>query len=335
LSLQIPYKGGKVKLNFAYVSGLKCIGVKAFVEGDVSNRELFDATSLMDELFTADNGERCPTLAGETQLKMMEVKLSALTSTIGKPYKFAQRLCGLNVDGVMEFDGSPSSSTTNSTTQQFEFFVKVIDRVRERVSSRIKLTSCIREFEAGRPSKVIPDSLSHHIPVKVSSQLTSFKAIMLEEFKATAEAFPTYRYGVDRQSSNIDSGFHYQLKIGHGDFALGALLHVPANYPRGLPRFFVTVHGSLHQYNRTYVDAVQEVEKFINGKTFQMVGEDVNDLLSLQMNLLLSRLDVALEIASKRLNSNDFALEHVYGTFSSGRSQQFPFTYNPKKNFFI
>lgn len=44
--------------------------------------------------------------------------------------------------------------------------------------------------------------------------------------------------------------------------------------------------------------------------------EEANELFSLQVAALVSRMDVALEVTSRQLGNKEFELEHVYRSFA-------------------
>ncbi|KAH7729417.1 fms interacting protein [Aphelenchoides avenae] len=334
VSLVIPSKDTKikVKVTFLFLTELKSIAVKCNVDGDVTNRQLFDTATLLDELLEGDTGERGPSSHCDTMFKLMDLQPLTYTPIIGKLYRFAQVICGMPADATQAATTTQSIevSTPSAPTalHQFETFVQVLERIRSRVSSRVALSKRLVELESLKMQKASPSSFNRFVPQKVVSRLTSLKAITSETYESTQVRSDVHRKLLKTTGAS-ERGFQYHIRVERADFVLGALVHIHPDYPHHAPVFTLTIRSGKHQSNSSYIASVQELEQYLNLRAPQLLDDDeLNDLFPLQVALLVSRLDVALEIASCRLRSKDFELEHIYRSYSSGRKQRLPFEYD-------
>ena len=146
-------KNRKITLNFVYLTELRCICIKAKIKTNSQNSLLFDSENILDELFDGDSGLKCPNPVSDSILNFMDIDFSKHVSQIGKPYKFAQKICGLNFpSGTLSSGASYCNDFMDdfknlSNLQQFELFSTVLTRIEERVNVRFLMDEKLTELK--------------------------------------------------------------------------------------------------------------------------------------------------------------------------------------------
>ncbi|GMR42525.1 hypothetical protein PMAYCL1PPCAC_12720, partial [Pristionchus mayeri] len=125
----------RMKIQFLPELGISVLKWKVRAS-NVPNFGSLKWSSMMDDLFAGDDGLQCPNAIGEAKLNQLKVNFSSLSKSIGRPFKFVQKLTG--------------SRDEESSCELSEELERVMRAVRERANTRIEMAIALVEMEKGR-----------------------------------------------------------------------------------------------------------------------------------------------------------------------------------------
>lgn len=332
--LEMQLKGYTLQMTFAYVIPLHIVTVVAKVmephgtSCGVSAVPALSPPSVLDNLLGADNGTSSPNPANHFQLKKNGLEdFGAVVSEVGKPYRWAQRLSGLQFLGT---GASGSGAPVASHELGRAFVEQVATAVRLRFSARVALYEQLLSLEKGVVT--VPPSLVDHFPTKVTSALKLWTQVSREE----VESHPSY---CKMEELGLVTGeeLTYQAVLRRGSAMLKAFILLGYNYPSEAPLFLLTLQLREERSSRDD-DSVKELERELNVHCVERIGaEQQEQLLSYQLQQLLVAMDVLLESQSSsdgldcpREFSNDTVLARVV----RGRSRSRPYKFLSKPGIF-
>lgn len=328
--LEMKLKGYTLQITFAYVIPLHIVTVVAKVTEPhgtscgVSAVPALNPPSVLDNLLGADSGMTSPNPANYFQLKKNGLEdFSTVVSTVGKPYRWAQRLSGLQ---FLETSGVPVASHEVGRA----FVEQVVTAVSLRFSARVALYEQLLSLEKG--IVMVPPGVVNHFPTKVTSALKLWTQVSRDE----VESHPSYG---NMEELNLVTGdeLSYQAVLRRGSAMLKAFVLLGYNYPSEAPLFLLTLQLREERSSRDD-DSVKELERELNVYCVEHVGAEQREhLLSYQLQQLLVAMDVLLESQSSsdgldcpREFSNDTVLARVV----RGRSRSRPYKFLPKPGIF-
>uniref|UniRef100_A0A914C0S5 THO complex subunit 5 n=1 Tax=Acrobeloides nanus TaxID=290746 RepID=A0A914C0S5_9BILA len=333
LSMEINFgKKTKAKLTFIYLSEIKCVSLKCKLDADTHYPSITSAETIFDELYDHDFAEKCPSTVSQALLDMLDIDLRKHVSNIGKPYKFLQKLCCVPSNDQKLQDGKPLAQQT------FEFFIQVLQRIKDRLKSRVALSKKLQELESGKFLNNLPTNIAEKFPQKILSRMSGFKLISAEDFLLAPSYTNEQKAIVNNLNSahDLDRGILCMAYVERADFRLYTYVYVPTAYPRPghFPTMLLVVRTDPEKLNPSIMAGILSLENYINTQAIDYIDavEQEDELLPVMFGLLMSRLDVVLEVASKRQGTNDFPLEHLYTAYSRGKTQDFPFYYDSINN---
>lgn len=147
---------------------------------------------------------------------------------LGKPYKWAQRLCGIKFNEKLTPD--QSYELCQDTVPE------LIKQIRSRLQARMKLYYQIQSLEVG---KVAPSGA-----IKISSILQQFVSLSFAEYSSVGY---THKFIDDGLVSAND--LFYRAVLTRGSAKLEAYIAVPSDFPNEFPLFAISLDWNDNKLN--------------------------------------------------------------------------------------
>lgn len=208
----------KMILNFFYLTFLKVITVESHLD-NINNdnvivvtddNNILNSECILRELYPQDTGTESPNPANNYQLKRYHLpEFSSLG--LGIPYKWAQRMAGLNFITGYIINSSDEHMTRQKTISQ-NSIESIFKEIKRRVRARLDLSSEIRLLESGNIalSGDIGDSSIN--PQKISTCLNKFTSISWKNYSTYPD---TQNIIKNNLVSSSDS--YYEAVLRHDD----------------------------------------------------------------------------------------------------------------------
>jgi len=288
----------------------------------LANSALLSPDSLLTCLFPDDGGDKAPNPSSLYQLSKVGItSFAEFVTLVGKPYMWAQRICGLDFLPEEINEVVPKSSVSLSHMEA------TIKAIRTRILARLALQQQLTSLE----SLTIPlnrNSLQM-FSSKISSTLTSWKPATLEEFMEQ----PVLR-------SLVDDGFIqendmlYQAVFERSKVQLKAAVVLSQEHPTTPPFFSVEVCCGKSVIRDSFTKAMEaEVNVFYPELTER---DSSLNLLTNQLRRLQMCFDIYLECGS--LNdvegAETFDREKFFLRVKKGRDRGLPLKYDANQGLF-
>ncbi|VDL72760.1 unnamed protein product [Nippostrongylus brasiliensis] len=300
----------KVSLKLFYMTELRVTCMKYKITGKLPTHGGISAhENLLDSLFPGDDGTECPNPIGAAKLSQLRIGVETFASKCGRPYRFVQALTGSTSSPI-----SAQSKVDSSGVQLADALHDVVKAIRDRVCSRMKLARELIDLEAS-PMEAVQ---SGDVPLKVVTQITSFKMIDEETFLSSVT--PDLR----KLASEENGAFYYLATLVNrvADLKIQGYVMIPVNYPKQIPLFglVVTQGGGKDAPPRTLSSAsshiIKSLERYIN---ISCVTEDhvhTRSLLARQLAHLASRCDLIADLVPSFNPGNSSHRQHLYSRLS-------------------
>lgn len=309
--------GTAVNLTFSYMLHLKIAVVKFTMNHPkpitgVSAADVLYGDCILNELYIGDNGNDSPHPATVYLLNSAGIteEFQHFIPDVGKPYIWAQRMCGLDFMAVsVDTQKStkniqPCQSLSVASVENFIFTLK------KRLKSRIELMKELQDLECG---KIFPTKLS--CPVRLSGSLTQWQTVGWPEYSQA----PSTSFVISEGLVTGDNML-YRAIITRQSAKLVALVAISSDYPKQAPIFSLTLHwNGTHRASSN--DDIRDIERIINTDLEQ--NESTHCTLSTQMMKLLTCLDILLET----MGSSEFPPDKVMMHPVRGRNRMKPYKY--------
>ncbi|KAJ2949172.1 hypothetical protein O0L34_g6113 [Tuta absoluta] len=322
LSVQVTVKtqdGTGLTLIFSYLLHLKVVVVKFTVSlpkpvTGVSAADVLNGHCILNELYQGDSGNDSPHPGTSYLLSAAGIKedFQHFISEIGRPYIWAQRMCGLDFMATIVGDQKspkaiqPCQSLSVATVENFIFTLK------KRLKSRVALMAELQELESG---KVIPEKGNATYPVRLSGSLTQWQAIAWPEYSQSPSTANIIAEGLVSANDML-----YRAIITRQSAKLVALVALKGDYPKKAPIFSLTLHWN-GTHHAGLNDDIRDIERVINTEWGCQGSAQVT--LTSQMSKLLTCLDVTLETSG----SSEFPPDKVMLRPVRGRNRVKPYKY--------
>lgn len=323
LNVQVSVKakdGTALNLVFSYLLHLKIIVVKFMVSlpkpvTGVSAADVLNGHCILNELYPGDAGNDSPHPATSYLLQAAGITddFPHFIPEVGKPYIWAQRMCGLDFMALVVDDRKtnkviqPCPSLSVSTVEHFILTLK------NRLKSRVALMKELQELESG---KIVPVKGS---PVRLSGSLTQWQSIGWPEYSQA----PSTSFLISESLVNSNDML-YRAIITRQSAKLVALVVLKSNYPKSAPIFSLTLfwNGTHHA---GIDDDIRDIERVINT---DWNPEDKQPSLATQMTKLLTCLDILLETTG----TSEFPPDKVMFQPVRGRNRVKPYKFIKQGN---
>ncbi|VVC41360.1 Hypothetical protein CINCED_3A010907 [Cinara cedri] len=293
-------------MEFFYLVNLNLITVTVTSswEGFSSSysRELLSPSSILDALFPGDNGTESPHIVNFHQLE--EEKTEFNTLDVGKPYIWAQSICGL--DFLIPNSVSDFLISRNHIAQ-------VLKAINNRLKTRLSLITQLDCSDLERRFCVNG--------VNLTSVLSPWNTMSWDNFKNLEYCIPHIEFGTVTENDLL-----FKRVINYKTATLIVVMAIKCDYPVSNPIFALqlnmpTTNEGISVLNSTNNNSVRELEREINVFHKQIENEDINELL---INLI-GRLVICFEVMMETWGHSDFPKTKTILYNIRGRTRSHPF----------
>ncbi|XP_063974378.1 THO complex subunit 5 homolog isoform X2 [Diachasmimorpha longicaudata] len=221
----------KMSLKFLYMTVLKIVTVESHLTAEevgLLAGDMLISESVLKELYPKDFGLESPNSANSYQLSRQNLGHFA-TLGVGIPYKWAQRMAGLQfVDNVVEEKSKVDVKVAHDSVEE------VLKEVKKRVKTRLELCKEIRMLEEGN----FP-VFGRDVPMKIATVLVRFASL---------------KRGQERGELG------YEAVLRRGNSELIAHIVIKPDYPKVSPIFSIKINPSVP----SSADIIRDMEREIN-----------------------------------------------------------------------
>lgn len=328
--ITLQHKGYNLQITFTYIIALHIVTVTAKVmephgvSSGVSASPVMSPSTILDNLFGDDNGLCSPNPGNHFQLKKNGLEdFSKVVAEVGKAYRWAQRLAGL------EFLQGSGSSVAASHEVGRAFVEEFARAIAARFAARVGLYGQLLSLEKGVVQ--VPSQLARHFPSKVNSMLKQWTEVT----HADVESHPSHKemeeLGLIRGDELV-----YQAVLRRGSATVKALVLLRDNYPKEAPLFLLVLQLREECSSRDD-DTVKELERELNLHCVEQEQVQAGDqLLSCQLQQLLVSMDILLESLCDQLDApREFSRDKVLARTARGPGRSRPYKFLPKPGIFM
>lgn len=279
----------------------------------VAAADIITQDRILSSLYPDDHGVGSPNTNTAYQLQSLQLSPEDLSKILdekklGKPYKWAQRLCGIKFTSKLNIDESYKLCE--------ETVPKLIRQMRSRTNARMKLYHQIQSLEIGKVTTTGN--------IRISSTLQQFVSLSFAEYSAIS---CTKKF-IDGAVVSANDLF-YRAIVTRGSAKLECYIAVPGDFPNDYPIFALELSYE-NKYNADTSSHMRTIEGFVNSIEVQKI----DNILPQQLQRVMASLDVFLETESiqhqdKRSGSGaEFPQEKNFTCSFKGRERSRP--YQPK-----
>ncbi|CAG5045918.1 unnamed protein product [Parnassius apollo] len=319
LNVQVSVKvddGTALNLIFFYLLNLKIVVVKFSMSlpkpiTGVSAADVLNGDCILNELYTGDTGNDSPHPATTYLLNAAGIteNFHDFIPEIGKPYVWAQRMCGLDFMAVVLDEHKvyktfqPCQSLSVASVENFIFTLK------KRLKARVELMKELQDLECG---KILPVK---DLPIRLSGSLTQWQSVGWPEYSQS----PSTAFLISEGLASADNML-YRAIVTRQSAKLVALVALSSDYPKKSPLFSLTLHWN-GTHHAGINDDIRDIERILNTNW----DEEISGMhtLSAKMTKLLTCIDILLETTG----SIEFPPDKVMFRPVRGRNRMKPYKF--------
>ncbi|KAL4715460.1 hypothetical protein ACJJTC_015363 [Scirpophaga incertulas] len=318
VQLSVKVNDTSLNLSFSYLLHLKIVVVTLTVTLSkpvigVSAADVLNENCILNELYPADTGNDSPHPATAYLMKSAGITegFHYFISEVGRPYIWAQRMCGLDFMATVLDDSKSNKIIQPCPTLSVTTVENFIFTLRKRLKSRVELMKELQDLESGKITPVVDTEW----PTRISGSLTQWQSISWPEFRQSPSTSFVISDGLVTQNDML-----YRAIITRQSAKLVALVALKSDYPKETPIFSLTLHWN-GTHHAGINDDIRDIERVINT---DFGSEQVKKpTLSMQMTKLLTYLDVLLETTG----SSEFPPDKVMLSPVRGRNRVKPYKF--------
>lgn len=328
ITSRVPANGSLV-LTFYYLPQLGLVTVtptpktEFLVSSSIAASETVNPITLLDALYPDDMGIESPKSKTIFQLQDLnlepqELLVFLIERGVGKPYKWAQNICGIECTPAnLPAMASSSSSVVDSDAMVDvcqKYVPTIIRMIRKRYLNRLSLYKQIQALEQRNIS--LPSSTSTSgDDVRISSTLSKFQALAWNDYNMMECNQQFIAAGLVNQHDLL-----FEAVVKRHSAKLICNLVVGANYPNSQPLWTLNVVWNGKDLTSSSCAALREIELWVNSTEIKKERET---LLQTQLKKAMSSFDLYLETEGPLVNSLEFSPQktfHVKGFRGRQRS---------------
>uniref|UniRef100_A0A914YR40 Uncharacterized protein n=1 Tax=Panagrolaimus superbus TaxID=310955 RepID=A0A914YR40_9BILA len=322
----IPIPGDEAhssNLVFNYLPQLDVVTVKPVIKLKPSFEPFMSAETILDEIYPGDSGQDLFNTSAAMLLSIAGAKIDEISSTLGRPYKFAQQFC--LVPDEKEND--------ECRHDRFKYFLKTMLRIGDRIKARSVLDVTCRNATALKPLDSLPEDFKKLIPTRGVCALTSFKSIKSEEVLSTDLLSSRQQLIISKlsESGQLQNGFQFIAGISHdGNDRVYALIHIPRAYPEnGSSSMILLVPANEEKFE--YMAGLEALETYLNIEVPKLAEKEPELMFAFQLALLATRCEVVHDVSERDTNLQ-YKPVNFYLNYHSSRIHQPIFDFVPSRN---
>ena len=279
-------------------------------QSGVSAGDIITQDRILSSLYPDDVGVESPNPKIAYQLQNVQLSSEDLSKMLdekklGKPFKWAQRLCGISFTSKLNIDESYKLCE--------ETVPKLIRQMRNRTNARMKLYHQIQSLEIGK--------ITTSGKIRISSILQQFVSLSFAEYSVIS---CTKKF-IDCEIVSANDLF-YRAIVTRGSAKLECYIAVPGDFPNDYPIFALELSFE-NKYNADTSSHIREIECFVNS----IKVNKIDNILPQQLQRVMTSLDVFLETESiqhEDRSGQEFSQEKNFTCSFKGRERSRP--YQPK-----
>ncbi|XP_050092714.1 THO complex subunit 5 homolog isoform X1 [Anopheles aquasalis] len=286
--------------------------------------DILSMDTILSELFSNDTGLESPNPKTNYQLNEIiedaDLFITLLKERgLGKPYRWAQELCGL------EFISAPnnrsltqSSGTLLKTDYSKKTIPSILRKIRTRWEARIQLYKQIYELE----SKLIDTSINneHDHPIRISSTLLQWISISFEDYLASGVSLKFLEDGIA-----FARDLFFRAIVVRGSAKLESYICIPCCYPETSPIWSFSLNWN-GKHTAVRDSSVREMEYWCNSTS---TIDNMPLMLPTQLKRAMSCLDIYLETEGPYYTPGEFKHDKSFLKPFRGRPRARPFRIAP------
>uniref|UniRef100_A0A1B0GHL3 Cationic amino acid transporter C-terminal domain-containing protein n=2 Tax=Lutzomyia longipalpis TaxID=7200 RepID=A0A1B0GHL3_LUTLO len=318
VSFSTKNDAGTLSVIFNYIPELGIIAIrcktKELPSAGVSAGDVINPRHILNELYPDDFATESPLKRNKFQLEAVGLEPGRLIAMLvekklGKPYGWAQRVCGLEVN--------PNGDVKASDELSMNSMSMIIRQIRSRWASRVALFKQIIALESGNIA-FPKNHPNEKIPVRISSRLTSWIATTYHDFGTLPSAA---KFLEERLVSEND--LFFQATIVRDAAKMICSLAVGCDFPAQLPVWVLRLTWN-GQHDATNNPALREMEFWVNSLDEGSQPRKACILVSQLRRAMLS-LDILLETESTMHAKIDFPAEKTFLKAFRGKQRSRPY----------
>ncbi|XP_035793714.1 THO complex subunit 5 homolog isoform X2 [Anopheles albimanus] len=289
-----------------------------------ATRDVLSMDTILSELFPNDYGLESPNPRTNYQLQEIMEDADPFISLLeekrlGKPYRWAQELCGL------EFISAPSNQFLMNSYETFlkancslKTIPSILRKLRTRWEARIQLYQQIYELE----SKLIDTSINneHDHPIRISSTLLQWISITFEDYVASGICSEFLENGIAYAGD-----LFFRAIVVRGSAKLESYICVPCRYPESSPIWSFSLNWN-GKHTAASDSSVREMEYWCNS---MFSSDNMALMLPSQLKRAMSCLDIYLETEGSYYTPAEFKHDKSFLKPFRGRTRARPFRIAP------
>lgn len=301
-----------ITLNYLPLLGFVTVQGKFDIDsnGSVAAGDVITQERILSCLYSDDFGEQIPNPKTVFHLQNLQLNLNHLKKALndkklGKPFKWAQRLCGINFTSELNIQDSICEAT----------ILELIREIRKKLKARMCLYNQIKSLEVGRVNSN---------SARISCILQLFVSLPYIDYSDEA---CTKKFIEHKIVNEFD--VFYRAIITRGSAKLECYICIPSQYPSELPRFAINLCWNDFKHNAENSSQIREMEHLINTTTVN----NIEQILAQQLHRAMYLFDVFLETeSSQHLDSSEFQQEKNFSRCFKGRDRSRPFQLKNNSN---
>lgn len=282
------------------------------IEAAGTTGDILRASTILNSLFENDTGNISPNPKTKYQLHLLNLNVSDFNKTLeekdlGKPYAWAQKLCGFDFANITDSQNIKNDLSVNVVPE----IVKVL---RQRWESRFIIQKQIQTFEENNSDFISTLKISS---VRLSSNIVQCTPI-------TSTEYLNYKQNsLFIMEDNIEqNSLLYRIVLTRGSAKLECYVSIPCNFPTFSPYwiFELNWNGSHNSDNNS---SIREMEFWVNNAIQDV--KNSSKILIKQMERALYCLDIYTETEGHFIKPSEFNQEKTFLKIVRGRQRARPF----------
>lgn len=299
---------GSLAMTFYYLPQLGLVTVTLQPSTDflsdscIAASETVNPITLLDALYPDDMGIESPKTKTIFQLQDLNIEPQELLvflmeRGVGKPYKWAQNICGIECSSSTASAASSTDSSEAMVGVCQKYVPTIIRMIRNRYVNRLSLYKQIQALEQRNIS--LASGTGAGEDVRLSASLSKFQAIAWNDYNLMECNQKFIVAGMVNQHDLL-----FEAVVKRHSAKLICNLAIGANYPQTQPLWTVNVVWNGQDLTASNCVDLREIELWVNATEGRKEKET---LLQTQLKKAMSAFDLYLETEGPLVNSLEFS----------------------------
>jgi THO complex subunit 5 len=283
--------------------------------GSIAAGDVITQDRILSSLYANDYGTESPSTKTIFQLQNLQLNLNDLQKELddkklGKPYKWAQKLCGISFTSDLSFKEAQNMCV--------ETLPDLIREIRKKLKARMSLYKQLKALENGRL-----DIVSN---IRISCILQLFVSLAYNDY---ADEVCTKRFMQHNLVHECD--VFYRAIITRGSAKLECYICIPSAFPNESPIFAINLCWNDFKRNADNSAQIREMEHLINNE----ISQNLDEVISRQLHRAMTLFDIFLETECMQQSDDknrEFTQEKNFSRCFKGVERSRPFEAKTNSN---